>query len=52
MTKTLPFKGMVKNHFLSQVLGYRLGAKSNAADDLFDGFAYSVVLALGGPEGM
>lgn len=50
--KTLPFKGVVKNHFMSQVLGFRLGAKSNSADDLYDGLCYGTCIALGGPAGM
>lgn len=49
--KRMPYKGVVKNHFMSQVLDARIGAKSNAADDLQDCFTYGVAISLGGPKG-
>jgi hypothetical protein len=49
--KRVPYKGAVKNHFMSQALDARIGAKSNAADDLLDCLTYGVALALGNDEG-
>jgi len=51
--KTVAFKGERKNHLLSQVTSYIIGDPNAAkrADDLFDGFTYGPLVALGTPEG-
>ena len=49
--KTIAYKGSVKNHALSQILNARIGAKSNAADDLQDCFTYGIALTLGNGAG-
>jgi hypothetical protein len=51
--KTSVFKGQSKNHFLAQVLGFRIADKKAAtrADDLLDTMTYAVALALGNAEG-
>lgn len=51
--KEKEFKGTSRNHLMSQVTGYRIGDKDAAkrADDLYDAFAYSVIIALGGNDG-
>jgi len=48
--KVTNYKGATRNHFLSQVTGFRVGAK-DGEDDLLDTFTYGVAIALGGPEG-
>ena len=51
--KTAVYKGRTRNHFLYQVLGYRMGAgTATDEDDLFDTFCYSVALAFGNSEGL
>lgn len=45
------YKGRVKNHLMTQILGFRPGSKDMGEDDLFDGFCYGVALALGGNGG-
>jgi len=40
-----------KNHFLSQVCGFRLGHKTPHGMDLLDVFCYGVAVALGNAEG-
>ena len=51
--KTAVYKGQAKNHFLSQVLGFRIADKlaSTRSDDLLDTFTYAVSLALGNAGG-
>ena len=51
--KVAEYKGQTRNHLMSQVTGYRLGDKDAAkrADDLFDAFAYGVIIGLGGADG-
>ncbi|MFM0135671.1 hypothetical protein [Caballeronia grimmiae] len=53
LDKTVIFKQQTKNHLLSQVCTYILGDKDAAkrSDDLADCFMYSIIVALGGPEG-
>jgi hypothetical protein len=53
LDKVMEYKGQTKNHLVSQVVGYRIGdpAAHKRADDLADGFMYSVILGLGGPDG-
>lgn len=48
--KTVKFKGVVQNHFRSQVLGYRVGQKDEQ-DDLLDCFCYAVALSCGNKSG-
>jgi hypothetical protein len=52
-TKVMEFKGKTKNHLLDQVCSYRIGDKDAAkrADDLFDAFAYGIIIALNGQDG-
>lgn len=51
--KVVQYKGVSRNHLLSQITGFRLGDKDAAkrADDLLDTFCYSVALSLGNIEG-
>ncbi len=51
--KVVTYKGQTRNHWMSQVTGYRLGDKDAAkrADDLFDTGIYGIIIGLGGPEG-
>jgi len=51
--KEKEYKGQTRNHFLSQVCGYRIGDKDAAkrADDLTDTFTYGVIIGLGGYDG-
>lgn len=51
--KTTMYKGTTKNHLTGQVTGFRVGDRDAAkrADDLLDGFTYSVAIALGNGEG-
>jgi hypothetical protein len=48
------FKGVARNHLVSQIAGFRIGDKSAAtrSDDLFDTFCYAVAIALGNSEGI
>ncbi len=49
--KVSVYKGQSRNHFLSQVCGFRLGAKTPHQMDLLDCFTYSGAIALGDAEG-
>lgn len=51
--KVATFKGSTRNHFLSQVCGFRLGDKdaSKRADDCLDTFTYAASITLGNSEG-
>lgn len=51
--KTVQYKGVSRNHLLSQVVGFRIGDKeaSKRADDLLDGFVYAIAVGLGNKEG-
>jgi len=51
--KTKAYKGVTRNHLVSQVVEFRVGDKDAAkrADDLLDAFVYSVALSLGNAEG-
>jgi hypothetical protein len=48
--KVVNYKGITRNHFLTQVLGFRIGEKDQA-DDLTDCFTYGIALGLGNDEG-
>jgi hypothetical protein len=52
--KTTTYRGIVRNHMLSQVAGFRVGDKLAAkrADDLLDTFTYAVAITLGEAEGI
>jgi len=51
--KVSTFKGVTRNHLISQVTGFRVGDKDAAkrADDLFDSWCYGVALSLGNAGG-
>lgn len=49
--KVTSHKGVTRNHFLSQVTGYRVGQK-NGQDDLLDTYCYGISIALGDQEGI
>ena len=51
--KVVTFKGVTRNHFITQITGFRVGDKNSArrADDLLDTFTYGVALSLGGAGG-
>jgi len=51
--KVTTYKGVSRNHFIAQVLGFRIGDKQAAkrADDLLDTFTYAIAIALGNAEG-
>lgn len=53
LDKVITFKENTRNHLLSQVCGYRISDKDahKRADDLFDAFAYGVIIALNGTDG-
>lgn len=48
--KILTYKGAARNHFLTQVTGFRIGI-DNGADDLLDTFCYGVAIGLGDSKG-
>jgi len=47
--KQMNYKGQTRNHFLSQVLGFRPGLK-DGEDDLLDTFCYGVAVGMGDTE--
>lgn len=49
--KVTLYRDEYKNHFLSQVTGFRLGHKTPHGMDALDTFCYGVALALGNSEG-
>ena len=49
--KVKVYKGVSRNHFLTQVGGFKIGAKDGQADDLLDCLTYGVSLALGNSRG-
>ena len=49
--KVVDYHGASRNHFITQVCGFRVGAKDMGEDDLLDTFTGGVAIALGGPEG-
>ena len=51
--KTVSFKGIVRNHLLTQISGFRIGDKqaSSRADDLLDTFVYSIAIGVGDSDG-
>ncbi|KIG09819.1 hypothetical protein BurMR1_3056 [Burkholderia sp. MR1] len=53
LAKEVEFKKLTRNHLVTQVCSYVMGDKNayKRSDDLYDAFAYSIIVALGGPEG-
>jgi hypothetical protein len=51
--KQVRFKGVTKNHLISQVMGYRMGDPESAKrpDDLYDTYVYGVSIGLGNQKG-
>lgn len=51
--KVTNHKGITRNHFLSQLAGFKVGDKEahKRADDLTDCFTYGIAIALGNAEG-
>ena len=51
--KTVTFKGVTRNHLVSQVLGFKMADKdaSRRADDCFDVFCYAISIGLGDSDG-
>lgn len=52
--KEIQFKGVSKNHLLSQISQFRIGDKlaSTRADDLLDTFVYSIAIGVGDKYGI
>lgn len=48
--KTVNYKGITRNHLVTQVCGFRVGV-DNGADDITDCMTYGVAIALGNNEG-
>lgn len=44
--KTVNYKGQTRNHFISQVCGFRIGVKDQS-DDLLDTYSYGLAAAFG-----
>lgn len=49
--KVTDYKGSTRNHFMTQVMGFRIGDKTNPQDDLVDCFSYGVAIGLGNQDG-
>lgn len=49
--KVVAYKGVTRNHLLSQVTGFRVGSKDQVDDDALDCFTYSCAISLGNDEG-
>ena len=49
--KVTGYRGQTRNHFLSQVCGFRIGAKTAHNLDLLDVFCYGLSIGLGDAEG-
>lgn len=49
--KVTTYKTVTRNHLLGQVLGFRIGQKEPAEDDLLDTYTYGVAIALGDAGG-
>ncbi len=45
--RTKSYKGRTKNHLLSQILDFRVGAKGQDEDDALDTFSYGTIMGLG-----
>jgi hypothetical protein len=49
--KMAEYKGSNRNHFMTQIMGFRIGAKDNPQDDLLDTFTYGIAIGLGNQDG-
>lgn len=49
--KVTEYKGQTRNHFLSQVCGFRSGSKTPHQYDILDTFCYGVAISLGDSNG-
>ena len=49
--RTLVYKGLSKNHLLSQLAQFRIDSKEDIADDLTDTFCYGITIGLGDDQG-
>ena len=49
--KVMVYRGVSRNHLLSQVCGYRIGAKTPHSMDLLDTAVYGVAIGLGNSDG-
>jgi hypothetical protein len=49
--KTVTYKGVTKNHLLSQILSFRAGVKDQKQDDAYDAWCYAVAIGMGNQEG-
>ena len=49
--KTVEYKGITKNHLLSQALSFRAGVADQKKDDLLDCLTYGTAIGLGNREG-
>jgi hypothetical protein len=49
--RVVTFKGSTKNHLFTQLFGFAMDSKDDAADDLTDCVTYAVALGIGGAEG-
>jgi hypothetical protein len=50
--KTTTYKGTTRNHFLGQVVGFRVGDRdATRQDDLLDTYCYGLAIALGDRDG-
>ena len=45
--KVVSYKGITKNHLMSQITGFHVGVKEPQEDDLLDTFCYGLALTLG-----
>ena len=45
------YKGSTRNHFMTQIMGFRIGDKTNPNDDLVDCFTYGIAIGLGNQDG-
>ncbi|MEQ1916868.1 MAG: hypothetical protein ABL856_09115 [Gallionella sp.] len=50
MRKVIQFKGVTRNHLITEVCGFRIGI-DNGADDLTDCFTYGVSIGIGNNDG-
>ncbi|WP_176317341.1 terminase family protein [Burkholderia vietnamiensis] len=49
--KVVTYKAQTRNHFLSQICGFRLGTKTPHHQDLLDTFCYGIAISLGDSDG-
>lgn len=49
--KVMVYRNISRNHFISQVCGFRVGSKTPHGMDLLDSFVYAVAIALGDSTG-